>query len=179
MEALTITVQPPPSTPDTMAPGDVNKDVYATQVLGLQAGISEDSLDAELVAKANSLGIAASTLQKRNTSSAFSLSTLDSCLDQTFSSTSSPMVATPHSSVFGRSSAELASSGTSGFNLYDQYITAVDGPLEAIRFRKGSLPAINSSGQSMLSVNTSKSFSSVRSGFKPRSWWKKKPDSSK
>lgn len=161
-----------------MATVDVNHDVYASEVLGLQAGITEDAIDADLVAKANALGIAASTLQKRNTLSAFSCSTTASALDQTFSATSSSMPATPHSSVFGRSSTDLACGGATGFAQYDQFITAVDAPLEQVRFRKGSLPAVNSSAQSVFSVSTNKSFSSVKSGFKPRSWWKKKSDPS-
>lgn len=177
MGSLAISIQPPPRTPDNMAPGEINHDVYMTEVLGLKAGLTEDAVDAELVAKANSLGIAASTLQKRNTSSAFSSSTSNSVLDQTFSSTSSPLAATPHSSVFGRSSTDLVCGSSSGFTQYDQYITTVDAPMEQVRFRKGSLP-VNSSSQSIFSVNTNKSFSSVKSGFKPRSWWKKKSDPS-
>ncbi|KAJ4147599.1 hypothetical protein LMH87_002111 [Akanthomyces muscarius] len=178
MESLTITIHSPPKTPDTMAIGDVNHDVYAKEVLGLQAGITEDAVDADLVAKANSLGIAASTLQKRNTSSAFSCSTTASAADQTFSATSPSMPTTPHSSIFGRSSTDLVCSGATGFAQYDQFITAVDAPLEQVRFRKGSLPVVNSSAQSVFSVSTNKSFSSVKSGFKPRSWWKKKSDPS-
>ncbi|KAJ3473114.1 hypothetical protein NLG97_g10510 [Lecanicillium saksenae] len=176
MESLTITIQSPPPSSDTMAVGDVNHDSYAKEVLGLEGDITEDVVDAELVAKANSLGIAASTLQKRNTSSAFSSSSFGSALDQTFSPSASPMPATPHSSVFARSSTDLACNSATGFGQYDQFIASVDGPMEQVRFRKGSLPVINSSAQSVFSVNTNKSFSSVKSGFKPRSWWKKKAD---
>ncbi|OAR00738.1 hypothetical protein LLEC1_05554 [Akanthomyces lecanii] len=178
MDSLTITIHSPPKTPETMAIEDVNHDAYAYEVLGLEAGITEDAIDADLVAKAKSLGIAASTLQKRNTSSAFSSSTNASAVDQTFSATSSSMPATPHSSIFGRSSTDLACSGATSFAQYDQFITAIDAPLEQVRFRKGSLPMVNSSAQSVLSVRTNKSFSSVKSGFKPRSWWKKKSNPS-
>lgn len=161
-----------------MAAGDVNHTVYATEVLGLEGDATEDYIDAELVNKANSLGIAASTLQKRTTSSAFSSSCSGSALDHMFSPSASPMPATPHSSIFARSSTDLACNGAAGFGQYDQFLAVVDGPMEQVRFRKGSLPVINSSAQSVFSVNTNKSFSSVKSGFKPRSWWKKKTDPS-
>ncbi|KAH8711027.1 hypothetical protein HC256_007855 [Beauveria bassiana] len=168
----------PPKTPDTMATTDVNQDDYAREVLGLDAGITEDAIDADLVAKANSLGIASSTLQKRNTSSAFSSSTFGSTMDQTFSATSSSTHATPRSSIFAASSTDLAHSGAGSFALYDQFLASVDTPLEQVRFRKGSLPAANSSAQSLFSVSTHKSFSSVKSGFKSRSWWRKRSDPS-
>ncbi|KAM3566162.1 hypothetical protein ARSEF4850_000830 [Beauveria asiatica] len=168
----------PPKTPDTMATTDVDQDVYAKEVLGLDAGITEDAIDADLVAKANSLGIASSTLQKRNTSSAFSASTFGSTMDQTFSATSSSTHATPRSSIFAASSTDLAYSGAGSFALYDQFIAAADEPLEQVRFRKASLPAANSSAQSLFSVSTHKSFSSVKSGFKSRSWWRKRSDPS-
>ncbi|OAA40161.1 IBR finger domain protein [Beauveria brongniartii RCEF 3172] len=161
-----------------MATTDVNQDVYAIEVLGLDAGITEDAIDADLVAKANSLGIASSTLQKRNTSSAFSSSTFGSTMDQTFSATSSSTHATPRSSIFAASSTDLAHSGAGSFALYDQFLAADDAPLEQVRFRKGSLPAANSSAQSLFSVSTHKSFSSVKSGFKSRSWWRKRTDPS-
>ncbi|XWX02283.1 hypothetical protein V2A60_010319 [Cordyceps javanica] len=161
-----------------MATADVNHDIYAREVLGLEAGMTEDVVDADLVAKANSLGIAASTLQKRTTSSAFSSSTSGSALDQTFSAASFSRPATPRSSIFASSSTDLACSGATSFAQYDQFIAAVDGPSEQARFRKGSLPDVNSSAQSAFSVSTNKSFSSVKSGFKPRSWWKKKSDPS-
>lgn len=168
----------PPKTPDTMATTDVNQDDYAREVLGLDAGITEDAIDADLVAKANSLGIASSTLQKRNTSSAFSSSTFGSTMDQTFSATSSSTHATPRSSIFAASSTDLAHSGAGSFALYDQFLASVDTPLEQVRFRKGSLAAANSSAQSLFSVSTHKSFSSVKSGFKSRSWWRKRSDPS-
>ncbi|KAM0670328.1 hypothetical protein ACQRIU_000723 [Beauveria bassiana] len=161
-----------------MATTDVNQDDYAREVLGLDAGITEDAIDADLVAKANSLGIASSTLQKRNTSSAFSSSTFGSTMDQTFSATSSSTHATPRSSIFAASSTDLAHSGAGSFALYDQFLASVDTPLEQVRFRKGSLPAANSSAQSLFSVSTHKSFSSVKSGFKSRSWWRKRSDPS-
>lgn len=177
MRSRAATIKLVPNTADSMESYEVNHDTYATEVLGLKAGITEDVIDNELVAKANSLGIAASTLQKRNTSSAFSFSTSGSAVDQTFSSASSPLAGTPHSSVFGRSSTDLACNSATGFGQYDQFVAVVDTPMEQMRFRKGSLPVINSSAQSVFSVSTNKSFSSVKSGFKPRPWWKKKDPS--
>ncbi|ATY60370.1 IBR finger domain [Cordyceps militaris] len=180
MGSLRITIHSPPKTPDTMATGDIHHDVYAREVLGLEAGMTEDAMDAALVAKANSLGIATSTLQKRTTSSAFSSSTSGSTLDQTFSAASpTSMPATPRSSLFAMSNTDLACSDATGFGLYDQFIAAVGGgSLEQVRLHNGSSPAVTSSAHSVFSVSTNKSFSSVRSGFKSRSWFKKKSDPS-
>lgn len=176
MGSLAVTTQrsPSPSAP-SVAP---TPDVYSSEVLQLPPGVSEDQIDNDLVTKANSLGIAASTLQKRNTGSVLSSSTYSTCQDRTFSSaSSSPSNLTPHSSVFAPSITDLASSdgrySNTSFAQYERFVASVDAS-EPTRFRKGSLPAINSSAQSVFSVSTKRSFSSVKSGFKPRSWLKRK-----
>ncbi|OAA55678.1 IBR finger domain protein [Cordyceps fumosorosea ARSEF 2679] len=171
-----------------MATGDavIHTDEYAKEVLGLDAGLTEDAIDADLVAKAAALGITTSTLQKRTASSAFSSSfPSGSSLDRKISPAAVPrsLPATPPSSVFATSSTDLACGGdgaaAAGFALYDQFIAAaVSAPaLEQVRLRNGSLPVVaDSSARSTMSVGTRKSFSSVKSGFKPRSWWRRKTD---
>lgn len=149
---------------------------YLREVLGLPSGMSESQIEDQLISKANSLGIAASTLQKR-TSGTRTSSLFGSFQNRSLSSAPSSTVITPHSSVFGPPSPVLINSEESvsydpGFAKYDDYLAMLESDSGQHKFRKGSLPALDNSAQSVFSVSTKKSFSSV-SGTKTRKWWKK------
>lgn len=149
---------------------------YSTEVLGLPSGISEDSLDRELLAKAHSLGIAASALEKQGASSSVSSSIWSNLGDRSVCSSPSSANITPHSSICGPPSPLLVSEDKSKepkFAPYERYLSIVDSQLRP-KFRQGSLPALRSSSQSVFSVSTKKSFSSVNNA-KSRKWWQKKP----
>lgn len=155
---------------------EVDEATYLLEVLKLPSGVSETHLDEDLISRANSLGIAASTLQKRTTSGTRTPSLFGSYQDRSVSSSSSSAAITPHSSVFGASSPVFITSddnSSSGLNFtqYDEYLASLDTGA-GHKFRKGSLP-VDSSSHSMFSVSTKKSFSSV-SGTKTTKWWKKK-----
>lgn len=175
MGSLTVATAPT-ETHNNMSCPEFDDAQYLREVLRLPSGMSESQIEDQLITKANSLGIAASTLQKR-TSSARTSSLFGSFQDRALSSAPSSTVITPHSSVFGPPSPVLISTEDSvsydpGFSKYDDYLSMLESDSGQHKFRKGSLPALDSSAQSAFSVSTKKSFSSV-SGTKTRKWWKK------
>lgn len=161
---------------DARTPELLDAAKYAAEVLSLPSGISEDNLDQELLAKAHSLGIAASALEKQGTFSSASSSIWSNLGDRSVSSTASSANITPHSSICGPPSPLLVSEEKTKepqFAPYERYLAIVEAQLRT-KFRQGSLPALGSSSRSVFSVSTKKSFSSVNNA-KSRKWWQKKP----
>lgn len=154
---------------------------YCTKVLQLPVGKSETSLDRELVAKANALGLGTTlpsvSNHKRNASIAVSDSS-ESTSQERSSSTASDGSAstylTPHSSIFGPPSPDPAKrdvtptptpSRNLSFAPYEKYLA--QDALDPAGSRKSST-AGDSSGRSIFSVSTRKSLSGIRSRMKLR-----------
>lgn len=161
---------------------------YLAAVLGLPADKAETHLEDELLARAHAVGISASlpssAADKRNTSSALSASTIATYQDRVFSAASDGSASsfpTPHSSIFGPPSPALGPTDSSSkpspkffsFVQYEKYLTHLNPNLDQPKFRKLSVPG-GDSGQSLFSISTRKSFSSVTSGWKSRMRLKKK-----
>lgn len=157
---------------------------YCIDVLQLSVDKSELDLDRELVARANAIGIrtALPSLSKhrRTTSLALSDSTVSTFQEPISSSPASDGTAsthlTPHSSIFGPPSPDLApaantdsavgQSATLSFSLYDKYLAQhVQGAASYPSKRKSVGPA---DGGLFFSTNTRRSLSGIKHRIKFR-----------
>lgn len=149
---------------------------YHNEVLHLPSGVTESQLDEDLITKAHSLGIAAYALERQHSPGSAASSAWSSSFHETASGSASRAL-TPNSSVCG-SLSPVPTSGKeakeSPFAVYDAYLASLEADSRT-KFRQGSLPALGtSSAQSVFSVSTKKSFSSLNT-TKSRKWWQKKP----
>lgn len=153
---------------------------YINAVLNLSPGLTESQVDAQLLAKANALGISTDAPNdKRITSSVESASTVYNA--RTFSmlsggSTSTAL--TTQSSLFSPASPELGlasvrESKDLSFSQYDRYLSIIDPNHHTTKHPKDPPPHDHSS-RSVFSGKTKKSLFSVKSGFKNRMPWRKK-----
>ncbi|KAK5998815.1 putative E3 ubiquitin-protein ligase ARI10-like protein [Cladobotryum mycophilum] len=166
---------------------ELNDSDFITHVLHLPADKSEAQIDNDLVARASAVGIAAtlpSVASKRHTSSALSYTTFATFQDRSFSTASNgsySTVLTPRSSIYGLPSPIIGSELDEGrrdskclsFSQYERYLAALDNP-DQPKFLSAP-PVIDGSTQSVFSVSTRKSFSSVRTGLRSRIRWRKRP----
>jgi hypothetical protein len=168
---------------------ELNESEYLREVLRLGGDKSEKAVDDELVAKASALGISISrpsTSDKRNTSSAESASTVVTYHARTFSSASNGSASTAltsHSSVFHGpttnspvvTTVSRRRSKSLSFSHYEKYLTQIDPHINQPKFLKEPPPeTIDTSGQSLFSVSTKRSFFSIKRGIKSRMRWRKK-----
>lgn len=159
---------------------------FLSQVLRLSPDKTEAQADNELVVKANAAGIAASlptVANRRHIPSAISSPALLNCPDHTFSTTSEASASsalTPHSSVYYPSSPLIGLSepgfamdpDSLTFSQYEKYLAFLESSV--LPASPCTPPASDIAAQSLFSVSTKKSFSSVKTGFKNRIRWRKR-----
>lgn len=154
--------------------------LYSASVLQLPVDKSEDDLDLELLAKAHALGIRASlpsvSHYRRPASVALSESCASSSQDQLFSTASdwsASTYLTPHSSIIGPPSPDVATADQSSsrhpkvpsFSPYEKLLALRDPapkPTKSTKSGKSSVTT-DSSAQSIFSVSTRKGLSGFRS----------------
>ena len=160
---------------------------YATQVLQLAAGRSEEDDDHDIEVKVNALGIETPQLQaddKRITSSAQSASTALSYHARTFSTASNDSASTAltdQSSILKPPSVATRSPALTSkprlkdlnFSQYDRFLSQIGADPGQPKTRKAP-PIPETSAQSLFSVKTSRSIFSVASGFKNKLRWRRK-----
>ncbi|KAG6017580.1 hypothetical protein E4U43_000851 [Claviceps pusilla] len=176
---------------------------FYTEVMQLDDDRTEMQHDRQLLTKAHGLGIMATlpTVSKthRLASSAMSDSIESTSREQSFltvSEGSTMAYSTPHSSIYSAPSPNLSSSDNNSssnddtnknndalksqhkclnFSPYDKYLAQTElVPDVSSPSSRNSLGMLESSGQSIFSVGTRKSLSSLRSGFRDRLRLRKK-----
>jgi len=171
-------------------PPELAELAYCREVLQLAVDKSEAMAEGELLARATALGLPPSQVpaaEKRNTSSAESNSTVATSHVRTFSNASNgsaSTVLTAHSSIFDSpiphttASAVIAPrrrSKSLAFSHYDKYLQHIDPNINQPKFLKEPPPEpADTSGQSVFSVSTRKSYLSIKRGIKNSMRWRRK-----
>ncbi|KJZ75768.1 hypothetical protein HIM_04925 [Hirsutella minnesotensis 3608] len=161
-------------------PPEISHALYGSTVLQLPADKSEDHMDLELLAKAHALGIRASlpsvSHYRRPASVAVSDCSVSTLQEQLFSTASDGSVSTyltPHSSIIGPPSPDVATADAAAakqskslsFSPYEKLLSHHDPSPEPSRSTKStkSTATADSSAQSIFSVSTKKGLSGIRS----------------
>ncbi|KAM4064912.1 IBR domain-containing protein [Hirsutella rhossiliensis] len=159
-------------------PPELSDALYSATVLQLPADKSEDHLDLELLARAHALGIRASLSSvshyRRPASVALSESCASSSQEQLFSTASDGSASTyltPHSSIIGPPSPDVATADQASsrhpklpsFSPYEKFLAHRNPAPDSTKSTSGKSFTTDSSAQSIFSVSTRKGLSGFRS----------------